>query len=136
MFLLDTNVISALRQRRKAPKSLLQWADGTPSDEMYMSAVTLLELEIGTLLMERKDRAQGRVLRTWLDDTIVPMFTERILPIDASVARRCASLHVPDRKADRDALIAATALVHGMIVVTRNVADFVTTGVEIINPWD
>ena len=136
MFLLDTNVISALRQRKKAPKSLLTWADRTSSDEMFMSAITLLELEIGTLSMERKDRAQGRVLRSWLDATIVPMFTERILPVDARIAKRCAALHVPDPRAERDAMIAATALVHGMTIVTRNVVDFAKTGVAIYNPWD
>lgn len=136
MFLLDTNVISALRQRKRAPKALLKWAEETSSDEMYMSAVTLLELEIGTLLMERKDGAQGRVLRTWLERTIVPMFAGRILPVDESVARRCAALHVPDPHAERDAMLAATALVHEMTIVTRNVSDFELTGVEILNPWD
>jgi predicted nucleic acid-binding protein len=94
-----------------------------------------MELEQGVLMIERRDPAQGRVLRTWLESQVMPAFDDRVLPIDAAVARRCASLHVPRTRGERDALIAATALVHGMAVVTRNVADFEPTGVAVINPW-
>lgn len=87
------------------------------------------------LLIERRDRAQSVVLRAWLDSHVLPAFADRVLPIDTAVVRRCASLHVPDRQGERDALIAATALVHGMAVVTRNVADFAATGVALVNPW-
>lgn len=95
----------------------------------------MLELELGTLLMERKDSSQGMILRSWLDQQVLPRFEGRVLAIDAAVAQRCARLHVPDPRAERDALIAATALVHGMIVATRNVCDFEPTGVQTFNPW-
>ena len=78
---------------------------------------------------------QGALLRVWLDDYVIPAFSGRILAIDTAVAQRCAKLHVPDPGAERDTLIAATALVHGMTIVTRNVMDFEQTGVKILNPW-
>ena len=95
----------------------------------------MLELETGVLLIKRRNTAQGAVMRRWLDDHVLPAFTDRILPIDAAVALRCARLHDPDRMSERDALIAATALVHGMTVVTRNVADFEPSAVAIVDPW-
>lgn len=97
--------------------------------------ITLLELETGVLLVERRDPTQGAVLRTWLDSHVRPAFAGRVLTIDVAVAQRCAQLHVPDRRSERDALIAATALVHGMTVVTRNVADFESTGATYFSPW-
>jgi predicted nucleic acid-binding protein len=102
---------------------------------LFLSAITILELETGILLLERRDPVQGALLRTWLDSHVLPAFSNRILPVDNAVAQRCAKLHVPDHRADRDALIAATALVHGMVVVTRNVADLEPTGVKILDPW-
>ena len=84
---------------------------------------------------EELDQRQGDRLRAWLDTYVLPEFAERTLPVDATVALRCARLHVPDPCLERDAFIAATALVHGMTVVTRNVADFEATGVELVNPW-
>jgi predicted nucleic acid-binding protein len=84
----------------------------------------------------RRDTAQGAVLRAWIDDQILPRFEGRILAVDTAVARRCAHLHVPDPRAERDALIAATALVHGLTVVTRDVTDFELVGVALLNPWD
>jgi predicted nucleic acid-binding protein len=97
--------------------------------------ITSLELELGTLLAERRDRSRGKILRAWLDDHVLPAFADRILPVDTAVARRSAALHVPDPRPIRDALIAATALVHGMTVVTRNVSDFESTGARVVNPW-
>jgi predicted nucleic acid-binding protein len=135
MFVLDTNVLSQLRRPEKADRKVLAWASMTPLASIFLSVITLLELELGALSIARKDEAQGRVLRSWIDDQILPRFEGRMLAIDAAVALRCASLHVPDRRAERDALIAATALVHGMTIVTRNVADFERTGVQILNPW-
>jgi predicted nucleic acid-binding protein len=137
MFVLDTNVVSELRKVRlgKADANLARWADGVDAAALYLSVVTVMELEAGVLQMERRDQKQGRVLRTWMDEAVLPEFAGRVLPIDTAVALRCARLHVPDPRSERDALIAATALVHGMTVVTRNVDDFEATGVGVVNPW-
>lgn len=137
MFLLDTNVVSELRKvtAGKANAGVVKWAGGVSSGAMFISAVVIQELEIGTLLVERRDPQSGRILRSWLDEHVLPAFEGRILPVDLAVARRSASLHVPDPKPVRDGLIAATALVHGMTVVTRNVTDFELMGVALINPW-
>lgn len=138
MFLLDTNVISELRKIRlgRANPHVEQWADRADAGSLYISAISILELEIGVLQIERKDLRQSMVLRQWLETLVLPEFDSRTLPVDAAVARRCARLHVPDPRAERDSLIAATALVHGMTVVTRNVADFAPTGVPLLNPWE
>lgn len=137
MYLLDTNVVSELRKAKagKADKNVKAWADSVSATSMFLSTITILELETGILLIERCDPTQGAVLRTWLDGHVLPAFSGRILAVDVAVAQRCAKLHVPDPRTHRDSLIAATALVHGMTVVTRNVADFEPAGVEIFNPW-
>lgn len=137
MFLLDTNVLSELRKVRsgRADPHVAAWAESVDAKELYVSAITILELELGVLSVERKDVAQGAMLRSWLEQQVLPEFSARTLPVDTAVALRCARLHVPDRRGERDALIAATALVHGMTVVTRNVSDFLPTGVSILDPW-
>lgn len=137
MFVLDTNVVSELRKAKagKAHPKVTAWATQVPAGSLYLSVITVLELEIGVLLVERRDAAQGATLRTWMDAHVMPAFAGRILPVDAAVALRCARLHVPHRLSERDALIAATALVHGMTVVTRNVADFQASDVPLVNPW-
>lgn len=137
MYLLDTNVVSELRRAKtgKANPHVVVWAERVLVASLFLSAVTVLELEMGVLLIERRDPAQGTLLRAWLEERVLPTFAGRILPIDTAVARRCARLHVPDPRSERDALIAATALVHGLTVVTRNVADFAPMGVEILDPW-
>ena len=138
MFVLDTHVVSELRKVRagKADAAVAAWAQSVDAADLFVSAITILELELGVLAMERKDAAQGALLRAWLEQQVWPEFADRTLPVDAAVALRCARLHVPDPRAERDALIAATALVHGMTVATRNVADFLPTGVALINPWE
>jgi predicted nucleic acid-binding protein len=137
MYLLDTNVVSELRKARtgKADRHVKEWAKNIPAASMYLSAICVLELERGTLLMERRDASQGAMLRSWLENHVLPTFAGRILPVDIPVAVRCAALHVPNPCSYRDALIAATAMVHGMTVVTRNVTDFEPTGVALLNPW-
>ncbi|AWL99738.1 type II toxin-antitoxin system VapC family toxin [Bradyrhizobium amphicarpaeae] len=135
MFLLDTNVISELRRPDRADRNVLAWANAVPAANFFMSAISILEIELGARLIERKDAVQGAILRAWIDDHILARFEGRILAIDIAVAQRCAQLHVPNPRAERDALIAATALVHGLTVVTRNVGDFEPTGVTLINPW-
>ena len=136
MYVLDTNVLSELRRPAKAHPKVRAWANQVPVSLFYLCAITILEIELGALLVARKDPVQGAHLRAWIDGEILPRFEGRILPIDAAVAQRCAQLHVPDRMAERDALIAATALVHGMKIVTRNVPDFRASKVEIFNPWE
>jgi hypothetical protein len=135
MFVLDTNVVSELRRPEKADPKVVAWSLSLPLASFFLSAITVLELELGVLLIERKDRAQGLILRSWIDDQVLPRFDGRVLPVDTAVAQRCARLHVPDPRAERDALIAATALVHGMTIVTRNTSDFESTGAQILNPW-
>ena len=137
MFVLDTNVVSELRRAGtgRADARVVAWASGVVAASLFVSVVTVLELEQGVLLAERRDAAQGEVLRRWLETRVLPAFEGRVLPVDVAVARRCAGLQVPDRHGERDALIAATALVHGMAVATRNVADFAPTGVRLVDPW-
>ena len=136
-FLLDTNVVSELRKARsgKAHPLVTAWAAHIPAGSLYLSAIALLELEMGVLQLERRDAAQGMILRTWLDGHVLPAFAGRVLAVDAAVALQCARLHVPDKLSERNAMIAATALVHCMTVVTRNVADFEASGVPLLNPW-
>lgn len=137
MYLLDTNVLSELHKaiRGRGDPRVTAWLAHVGLATCYMSAISLMELEIGVLRMERRDVMQGERLRDWLETRVVPKFAERIIPVQETIARRCASLHVPNPRPERDALIAATALVHGMIVVTRNTADFEPTGVALLNPW-
>jgi len=135
MFLLDTNVISELRRPQKANMNVVGWARAIPAASFFLSVISILEIELGALQIGRKDTAQGAVLRSWIDDHILLGFDGRILPIDTAVARCCARLHVPNRRAERDGLIAATAVVHGLTVATRNVADFEAMGIALFNPW-
>jgi toxin FitB len=137
MFLLDTNVVSELRKAGagKADKNVVTWASTASAGTMFVSVITVQELEIGVLLAERRDPARGRVLRRWLEAQVLPAFADRILPVDTAVARHSAALHVPDPRPVRDSLIAATAIVHGMTVVTRNVADFRSMDVDLMDPW-
>lgn len=136
-YLLDTNVVSELRKigDGKADARVAAWVDTEDAESFFISAITILELERGVLGIQRRDAAQGARLRAWLDNHVRPEFAGRILPIDDQIAMRCAHLHIPDLRNEVDALIAATALVHGLTVATRNVRDFEGTGVVVVNPW-
>ena len=135
MFVLDTNVVSELRKPSRANARVAQWASHISLDQLYLSALTVMEIELGVLRMERKDNRQGAELRTWLEGQVLADFSGRILPLEVAVVRRCAELHVPDPMPERDAMIAATAMVHGMTLVTRNVIDFQRAKVKLFNPW-
>ena len=138
MFLLDTNVVSELRKSkvRTANQGVSDWADNVPAALMFVSVITLHELEQGILLAEHSDPIKGKLLRRWLDSSVLPAFADRILPVDTAIARRAAALHVPDPAPFRDGLIGATALVHELTVVTRNLRDFERfDNLGIINPW-
>ena len=136
-FLLDTNVVSELRKvgDGKADPNVTAWISAQDSRDLYISAITILELERGILSLQRRDIEQGARLRAWMDSRVRPEFAQRIIAIDEAIATRCAHLHIPDRRNEADALIAATAVVHGLVVVTRNIQDFQGTGVVLVDPW-
>ena len=138
MLVLDTKVVFELRKVRlgKADANVAAWTESVDAADLFVSAITIMELEFGVLSIERKDATQGAMLRCWLDQHVLPEFSGRTLPVNTAVAIRCARLHVPDKRGERDALIAAAVLVHAMTLVTRNVADFMPTGVAVINPWE
>jgi predicted nucleic acid-binding protein len=131
MYLLDTNVLSETRRMHRADPAVWAWSQAVPADLLYISAVTVLEIEQGVLRVERRDPQQALLFANWLHKRILPQFEGRVLAFDTGVALRCAALHVPER----DAMIAATALVHSLTVVTRNAKDFVACGVGTLNPW-
>jgi len=137
MYLLDTNVLSELRKRRggRMDPAVEAWAAKADPASLHLSVVTIMEVELGIALLDRRDPTQAATLRLWLRERVLPAFAGRILPIDTAVALRCASLHVPDPQSERDAWIAATGLVHGLTIVTRNTADFTATGVPLLDPW-
>jgi hypothetical protein len=138
MFVLDTNVVSELRKARagKADPGVAQWAGSIPATLLFVSVVSAHELDYGVRLAEHRDPPQGAILRTWLEGSVLPAFADRLLPVTTDIARLAATFHVPDPAPFRDALIASTALHHGMTIVTRNVRDFQRfDGLEVHDPW-
>ncbi len=136
VYLLDTNVPSELRKGRRMNAGVKAWSDAMPKALQYVSVITILELRLGALRRENDDPVQAWSLHRWLDEGVLVDFAGRILPVTLEIADRCASLHIPTERASLDMLIAATALVHGFTVVTRNVKHFEPTGVRLVNPWD
>lgn len=132
-YLLDTNVLSDAR--RQAHPGLNAWLSAQPRADLAISVVSLLEIERGVLLLERRDPAAGVHLRSWLTTDVPAAFAGAILHVDERVARQSARLHVPDPMPEMDALIAATAMVHDLTLVTRNTRDFQRAGVALLDPW-
>lgn len=138
MFVLDTNIVSELRKVRAARTShvFAKWAERTDLAKAFLCPATIMELEIGILRLERKDPKQALVLRQWLSASVLGQFRNRILPVTAEVAQRAAYLFEnTNAQSYPDALIAATAYVHNMAVVTRNKNHFAGAGVKIIDPF-
>jgi len=137
MFILDTNVISEIRKARsgKADQNVVSWLSQQNAENLYVSAITLMEIELGILRIVRRDAVQGNLLRQWMDHHILPEFSDRTIPVDSAIALRSAALHVPDPRPERDAFIAASALVHRMAIITRNVTDFLPMRVSVVDPW-
>jgi toxin FitB len=136
-YLLDTNVIGELRKPAgRAAPTARAWAQRQVTHELSISVITVMEIEIGIARLERRDPAQGEVLRRWLERDLLAAFADRMLPVDLDVAREAAHMHVPDPRPERDVLIAATARTRNLTVVTRNTADFEPLGVPSLNPWD
>ena len=134
-YLLDTNVVSALRVRGRNV-AVEAWATFVPLGDQFISAFTVAEIERGVVAKERTDARQGAVLRRWFEDNVLPAFADRVLPFDLPAARILAGYRVPEHAPFDDALIAAVAESAGLTVVTRNVRHFEPLGVPVLDPWD
>lgn len=137
MYLLDTNIVSEMRKVKlgKAHPNFVAWFASVSSQDIFINATVLMEVERGVLQKERKDVRQGAVLRAWFDGVILPTFYGKILPIDDKTAQICAKLHIPDHAPENDAWIAASAMQHHLILATRNSRDFERTGARVFNPF-
>lgn len=134
-FLLDTNVLSELRRPNQAERRVLNWFGTIAPAETFISAISIAELEQGAVKAERKQLPHAPVLRAWIDTYILRIYAGRILPVDAIIALQYGRLQPPDPLAYADVMIAATALVHGLTVVTRNTRHFAAFSVPLLNPW-
>lgn len=134
-FVLDTNVVSALRVRGRHP-AVERWAASVPVADQFVTALTIAEIERGVVAKERSDAPQGTVLRRWFEQRVLPAFADRVLAFDLPAARILATYPVPEQAPLDDALIAAVAEAAKMAVVTRNVKQFEPLGVRCLNPWD
>ena len=137
-YLLDTNVVSEMRKIKsgRANARVTEWAESVLPSVLYISVITLQELEIGILGVERRDPSAGVHLRDWLEQRVIPAFSGRVISVDSNVALHSAAFHVPDPRPFRDGLIGATASYHGMTLVTRNTRDFEYLETALLNPWE
>lgn len=133
-YLLDTNVVSELRRKEKCDPSVQEWQEAHDPRDCGISVICLMEIKLGIALAAKRDAGHGKALEAWYETRVKPGFAGRILPVTLAVAEACALLHARRPRPFRDALIAATALVHGLEVVTRNVEDF--AGASVVNPWE
>ncbi len=138
MYLLDTNVISELRKIPKGTddENVCAWAKSVDSALMFMSCVTVFEIELGIQLHRRKDVVQSAVYHEWFHGHVIPLFAGRVLPINEKIALIAAELNIPDRRPINDGYILATGIVHQLTIVTRNEKDFNDAGVKVFNPWN
>lgn len=134
-YLLDTNVVSALRRKDRADKRVLDWFERFAGAEFFVSVLTMMEIEIGVRRLELYDKPQAAIIRAWKDGPLESQFRGRSVNVDREIAECCAALHAPDPRPEIDALIAATAIVRRLTLVTRNERDFAGMPVTVVNPW-
>lgn len=133
-WLVDTNVLSELRKGERAAAGIKSWFDAAVEDELFTSVLVVGDLRRGIESIRRRDEAAAAVLESWLN-RLVESFAERVLAVDTAVADRWGRLNVPDPVPTVDGLLAATALVHDLTLVTRNTRDVGRTGVRLLDPW-
>lgn len=138
MYLLDTNVVSELRKigKGRADANVTRWFHSIKTRHTWLSVITLVEIQVGILRLERRDPASARHLADWFRDQLLPEYTNRILSLDIHAAMICAEFHIPEQSPLNDAYIAAIAKAHNLSVVTRNTRDFERFGVRLINPFE
>ncbi|TCU67418.1 hypothetical protein EDE08_11036 [Bradyrhizobium sp. R2.2-H] len=133
-FLVDTNVISEIRKRERADPNVIRWVNQTPASDIGTSVLVLAEIRRGIELKRRSDPLQAKSLDRWFSQMRTRL-AERVLPIDETVAETWAFLGIPNPLPLVDSLLAATAKVHGLTLVTRNIADIESTGVALLDPF-
>ncbi|WP_145631263.1 type II toxin-antitoxin system VapC family toxin [Neorhizobium alkalisoli] len=136
MFLLDTNVVSAARRVHRQEAGFQAFMQKFRTADAYLSAITIMEIRFGIQGAFSKDAKFAADLDRWLNEDLLIDFAGRILPFDAAIALRTGMLPTPGRRPTSDAMIAATALQHGLTMVTRNLADFSPFSVSCLDPWN